>query len=291
MRILWTFCALVVAAAGGVYWSLNAPESMLGRLVSRCCSGARTSSTTYRTCGCQIIEDAPLDEIPSDPTPIEEPLNVAAASNIDPVSPPPIVISEDELPSGPVAIETVDLAIYKGPAAPAEGPACPLTMAYCEEDLPPMAFVGEGEESEADADSARVENDEKSEGEDCSDAECAIHEAVAPRCEESRHYHEHYSGCPATGSCPYSGCYGADRHNLIPPPVKSPEPKSEVGQTEESEEPPHDSTDETPGPQSHKSLKPNDNATDSWQGASPEVDTMEYRRSDGNLGEFGPGPV
>jgi hypothetical protein len=97
---------------------------------------------------------------------------------------------------------------------------------------------------------------------------------VEPKCQEDPHIHEHYSGCPHT-TCPYTG----RSYPSCTPATKS-------GQEETSEEP-------VQKPKKHgKKAKPGKGCKSKDDCPRTEgVDTMEYRKSDGGLNEYGPGPL
>ena len=90
-----------------------------------------------------------------------------------------------------------------------------------------------------------------------------------PKCQEDSHLHEHYPGCPRV-TCPYTGkSYPAC------------EPAKKPGSEESSEEPPHDKKPHHGKGRKNKAECP----------CEPSVDTMEYRKSDAGLNEYGPGPL
>jgi hypothetical protein len=208
--------------------------------------------------------------------------------------PAPIVIHEDEpageeaeVPEGP-AHGDVECLPRTPEGTGEQPPACPLVMPYCEdEELPPAETLP----------MPRAEEDEG--GEHCDDnipavfrfwmecfkgpsetkggtetAEPAKADDV-PRCEEDRHYYEHYSGCP------YTGCRKPPQGP--PAAARPPAPAKGRGQDECSEEPP------APGKAKHKANYHGKGKSEDCP-AHPEVDTMEYRKSDGGLNEYGPGP-
>src|SRR5262249_39174358 len=92
-----------------------------------------------------------------------------------------------------------------------------------------------------------------------------------PDCQEDAHYNEHYPGVP-----------------YVCPPVQSvPHSKMRSGEClpgqEECSEP------DAPAPRLHKAHYPSKGIGCEGCPVHPEVDTMEYRKSDGGLNEYGPG--
>jgi hypothetical protein len=108
---------------------------------------------------------------------------------------------------------------------------------------------------------------------------------LMPPCEEDRELHQHYPGCPHAGHCPYPGGHAQP---LIRPlfelsrPASTP-PILPVGAVEEEDTP---SVAPTSGPIRHESRKPIERTPP----GKSTIDTMEFRRSDRGLEEFGPGP-
>jgi hypothetical protein len=94
-----------------------------------------------------------------------------------------------------------------------------------------------------------------------------------PSCQEDEHYYEHYSGCPYTG-------YHLPSQRCPVTPIDA----------EPAKRPPQDECSEEHTPKKHKVHHRGDCTPGEECPAHPEVDTMEYRRSDGGLNEYGPGP-
>lgn len=150
---------------------------------------------------------------------------------------------------------------------------CPVFMPYCRDD---------DEETETPPKMPRAEADAKTKHSDFREwmelfeenkvAESSSVEELPPpkewdpnadpKCQEDSHLHEHYPGCPRT-TCPYC-------------PIKK------KGGEESSEEP----------QQPAKKPEPSENGKDKEQCPRTQgVDTMEYRKSDAGLDEYGPGRV
>lgn len=181
---------------------------------------------------------------------------------------PPATVAID--PGQPQAVE-----------CPAEDPAstCPMSMPYCTD-----------EEATADSPPPMPRADEEPAAAACSffqfftgffgasKGSSEVQPAAgpggdAPSCQEDEHYYEHYSGCP------YSG-YHVPSSRCPVTPIDA-EPAKRPGQDECSEE---------QGAKKHKVHHRGPDASGEERPAHPDVDTMEYRRSDGGLNEYGPGP-
>src|SRR5262249_49475069 len=91
-----------------------------------------------------------------------------------------------------------------------------------------------------------------------------------PKCQEDSHLHEHYPGCPRVTS-PYTS-----KSN------RSYTPTRKSGTEEASEEPP---------PEGKKTPRVKVGKTKEEELPEPKIDTMEYRKSDAGLNEYGPGPL
>ena len=187
-----------------------------------------------------------------------------------PAGPAPIVIPEDDPPAAP-ADEGGAVAPVAATIEMPEDEACPRVMPYCEDGRAPapahMPYADEGEEPAGAAD-APAEQPKcecfKAFLKKLIEKHACKPDAEAEGGDPEPGCHHHHTGCPAN-TCPYTGrCY--------PEP---PCPKKAPGGAEDSE-----------GPAKHHRK-----GCDDGEGCPqhPEVDTMEYRKSDGRLDDYGPG--
>lgn len=200
----------------------------------------------------------------------------------------PIVINEDdpmpreqpELKDIEIQVKanntgSLDFGMHDMPGREVPPKGCPIVMPYChddDEETPKMPRA-EGEESEPSVFKAWVDlfAEGKDKIPDVEELPPPKEEGPQgePKCQEDRHLHEHYPGCPRTTS-PYPSKDEMEQYfkriwNLGSQLKKK-------GGEESSEEPPHSEKKETCP-------------------RTKGVDTMEYRKSDAAPGEFGPGPV
>jgi hypothetical protein len=279
-KFFWGCTALAVA--GGLVWAgqrgVIKVELDLGRLVSGPCA-------TTSCCHSVSVEDC-VPDIPTDPTPVDpEPLAVASALDLPSAGPEPDpVVPEAEPTTAPADdAQPVEPAIYKGRPARADQTAATRKMPYCEEDpaTPHMPYA-DSEESEL----APAPTPDDVEGPKAKSVRQPAQPTtpageLAP-CEEDRHYHEHYSGCPYSGHCPYSGAHVPNVKPVTEPPAKPTRPKGEGDGEESSEEPPLLPDAPLPKPGPTQSMGP--------KAARSSIDTMEFRPSDRQFDEDGPGP-
>lgn len=290
-KFLWFAAIFSVALAAGFVWLAHRPGSSLAPYLAKCCPWAVTSETACNSCYDQADDAPSIDELPSEPVAIEEPAPLTVALADVPLQPPAIVINEEDPPAATVIDEPVELAIYKGrPIAPADVPACPLTMPYCQDDAKPtMPYASDTEESET-VESVSRKIDELELQKNIVIKTAPVTDSAPPRCEIEPSHQQHYSGCPApghcpaTGHCPYTGGYSPYRDNLDPFPERKRTLPRSAGDIEEADEPPARLQKKI---HMHESRKPVEAPTPVTRNS---IDTMEYRRSDGGLGEFAPGP-
>jgi hypothetical protein len=270
---------------------------------------------------------APLDEcIPDDPQPVarerkeEVILNSLTPDDVEPDAAPIVIHEDDPMPrqeAAPVAPapmmgqaefkdieitvnkDNIGSLVFQGQEVPPKG--CPTVMPYCRDDeegpvTPPKMPRAEGsEEAEPSVFKAWIElfaegsKDKAPEVEELPPPQ-EEEPQEAPKCEEDRHLHEHYPGCPRT-TCPHTGKDRTEKYyeredykrewELYSTYRKQVwELESELkkkGSEESSEEPPQ------LGKKQHhdKEERPR----------TKGVDTMEYRKSDAGLDEYGPGQV
>jgi hypothetical protein len=302
-KLIWCCLAAGVLAAGGflslAYYACCCPGSLVGRsmqviaeasIALQPLSGLLSMSAHAGQANTAAHESSPPSEecIPDEPQPVApEPKEEEAVavqkeaecwspheSESDAVAIAPIVINEDDpmpheeaAPAVPASLE--EAGEMRRQEVPPKG--CPIVMPYCRDDedeaAPPPAMprAEAGEDSEHTVFKAWMELFEESK-EDGKDITPTVEqlppptEAVpqtGPKCQEDSHLHEHYPGCPRT-TCPYRS----------------------KGKEESSEEPPH--------PRKKPS---HDKDMEEECPRTKGVDTMEYRKSDAGLNEYGPGPL
>jgi hypothetical protein len=283
-KLFWCCTAAGVVAAGGVFTAAHYtcchPESVVARGLAAACTGAPLLPeipTPYSDCSAEECADA------------------GCAPAADTPAPAPIVIHEEDATDAacpydhggevchhavlcpPARAQCADLsgptpAVYEDE----HSPLCPMVMPYCadeDESAPevlPMPHEQQGQAALAVFDfwmgwfgmTGPVTSEASEPPAD-----------DGPRCEEDRHYYEHFSGCPYTGPC-----QPVPRKRAAPavPPLKG---KGE----DDCCQPPQ-------ALKIHKALYNGPPRLGEDCPRHPEVDTMEYRRSDGGLNEFGQGP-
>jgi hypothetical protein len=239
------------------------PATVIGPVVSKTVGHVLKPHSPAAAASHECIPDdpRPVDAGPAGALPMAEPEQ----------GPDPIVIDEGEpaQPQGEALPmpSTMDMDGPPDGAAfePCQEPeqACPMVMPYCTDDdegpAPAMPHADEDPPAPKHGKGAAEACDPWRElFEELDQAAKSIHScppAGEPKCQEDSHIHEHYSGCPYTGR--------------------------KAGKEEVSEEPPLPNK-----------AAPKKHGHDCKEGRMPTqgVDTMEYRRSDGGLNEYGPGP-
>jgi hypothetical protein len=259
------------------------------------------------------LPSRPLDEVQAgDGGKALPPASTRPLDEVQAEAAPIVIREEDPMPAEPLPPPAgIEIPAMQGVAS-----GCPIVMPYCQDDgeppiTPPIMPHAEGDddqpaaanekkpgdaedsenkdfkewmklfEEENKKDKAPAaeelpppteegEKDKSSRAEELPPATEDVGPQAEPKCQEDRHLHEHYSGCPRV-TCPYTGkSY----------PVCKPAKKT--GTEESSEEP----------PQQDKNPHHGKRGTEKEEcPCVPGVDTMEYRKSDGGLNEFGPGPL
>jgi hypothetical protein len=310
-KLFWCCSAAGVLVVGGMfsvsYYASQNPESAmghclataantsiviqpvvgLGSVVARATHHVRKPHETENTTG--SIEEC----VPAEPEPIEpEKTGVHV--------PPAIIIPEDDPP--PREEDLVPPAVAEPPQLRDQDladTACPVVMPYCIDDDDPMLRptmpYADGEKNanalKDSTDDAMKAWKEFFKGESPVDDSGSSEESKAPpaekpstepKCQEDSHMHEHYPGCPST-TCPFTGkSYPSGKSDKK---FLEQYHKRVWDFEETSEEPP-----QTPKEHGKKAAPgkgcDGKNSCPRTQG----VDTMEYRRSDGGLNEYGPGP-
>jgi hypothetical protein len=279
-KLFWCCTAAGVLAAGAVYTAARyacCPETVL---TSSAAAATAATRMLHPLVGLGVaagrcLRGPAAEETATQSVPDEE----AAAPN-EPV-PAPIVIPDDEPATGATMPPATEVGEYPmspardcahvecHPCVPANAdpaadnqwatptthaPTCPMVMPYCTDDEAPACKApAMPRADEEPAEPARA--------------------AEPPNCQEDEHYYEHYSGCPYTG-------YHLPSRRCPVTPIEA-EPTKRPGQDECSEE---------PAPKKHKVHHRGQGAEEEECPKHLDVDTMEYRRSDGGLNEYGHGP-
>ena len=319
-KLIWCCSAAGVLAAGSflslAYYACRCPDSMVGRsmqvvaeasLAMQPLSGLASMAMHANQTNTSEQAAVGSDEecIPNDPQPIApEPNKEFIVSDIQlepaneaPAEAAPIVIAEEEpMPCDPVPQPipaAIEIPLMQGVAN-----GCPIVMPYCQDDgeppnTPPIMPHADGDDKpicvkEEKADDSSEDSEDQNfkewmklfEEAGKKDKSPAAEELPAPteeeesqtepKCQEDSHLQEHYPGCPRV-TCPYSG----KSYPVCEPP-------KQAGKEESSEEPPQHGKK----PRHGKARKDKKECP-----CNPSVDTMEYRKSDGGLNEFGPGPL
>lgn len=298
-KVIWCCLAAGMLAAGSflslAFYACRCPESVVGRSMQVIAEASVAmqplnglTSMAARTN--QANETAPrLDEcVPDDPQPValerkkDEFLTQMHEVELDAA---PIVIHEDEAPP----LETIVLNERNFETADMQGQeippkACPTVMPYCRDEdepatPPKMPRADAGAEMEHSVFKAWVElfaegNKEKTPEVEELPPPKEEEPQEEPKCEEDRHLHEQYPGCPRT-TCPYTRKERSEKYyqrfwGELESQLK------QKGSEESSEEPPHSGKDRKGKEQCPR---------------TKGVDTMEYRKSDAGLDEYGPGQV
>jgi hypothetical protein len=304
-KLIWCGSIAGVVAASGFlslcYYACRHPDSIVGRGM---CAIADASISMQPLSGLAslVVKPNPAHEtngsaeecVPDDPQPVavekvEMRLEATIERNFEVEE--EIVIPEAEVPNKAKIAQVVDAMIDDNlrelPAANGQVIMPPCRDGDAEPMPPPrMPLADEVVEKPTEA-KKPTEAPEKSEdgvfaawkklfetGEEKPNTAETLpyptEEESEPKCEEDSHRHEQYPGCPRV-TCPYTG------KSYPTNPAKS------AGKEESSEEPkerPHHK------PHSYKIDKDKDDFPHPMG-----VDTMEFRKSDAGLNEYGPGPI
>jgi hypothetical protein len=314
MRKWFYLCAAVgvLTAAGAfsaMYYAWRHPDSYLGRCLSAAAQGGMLVNSLSALGASDDVATAASGDpdrfIPDDPMPVVEiePLPLLVSRVVEVVEAPPPQIAS----STPIAIEPDDLgqpapgnladllrqSDESGPPAATEEAAHrPMIMPYAEDGdspLMPMPFAEAEEPVRQKAEDPWPEflkfwQDFFSKPEGSPEHSARPESDDLSKCQEDAHYHQQYSGCPYTG-CPATGSHTRDQMPIVP---RHTEPTPGTGVEEESEMPLRRVT-----PRLQKKLReliPGD--IDCEPGVvprHPDIDTMEFRRTDRTLRELAPG--
>ncbi len=324
-KVIWCCTAASVLATGIflslAYYACCCPDSVVGHAMQviaeasvamQPLSGVTSMAMRTNHTNAPASETAaPLNEcIPDDPQPVaierqtEEALRaqkeegfVFGGLHAVEQEAAPIVIHEDDPMPGEVVAppativlneRNFEMAEMQGQEVPPKGG--PTAMPYCRDDddepatppKMPRAEGGTGMEQnvfKAWMDLFTEGNKEKKPEVEELPPPVEEEPQAEPKCQEDSHLHEQYPGCPRT-TCPFSR---KDRREKYYKRVWDLDSKlKNKGSEESSEEPPHSGEK----PHQSKDCKDKEQCP-----RTKGVDTMEYRKSDAGLDEYGPGPV
>ncbi len=302
-KVFWlsTGCGvlLVVGVVATANHAARYPHSIIGRVLHGATHiAARLSPMTGLA---PVLAQAQLstgdviatvDGIPEEPEPVPE---AAGADKNEPaaeVSAAPIVIPDED--RGPIEQVRAAVEVPFGPQAecpPAAVQAAPANMPYCRDEEECEVLPMPQEESELlpmpevedDILGATLEQLHEAVKQRCAEQEQCEQPKdpnLADECREDPHHH-HTAVCPYTGRS-YPSCTPEGRcPSMSPQPCN---PPRKAGSEEPSEPParsPHQSV-----LRKSRLFKEHEPADDLCP-MHPEVDTMEYRASDGQLYDYG----
>jgi hypothetical protein len=312
-KVMWCCAVLALAAAAAVYaaaeYAGHFPDTLFGRCVLKSYEAGTVYNPMYQVTQAAVgqtyavvkkVMDHPevvpttVGVIPADPEPAppSAPEPACPAPCLAPRCLPPdnpeadfrpapmlgkVVIQPDANPPADAPVNATgggdEEAEFVPPPMPhaRENQAVPPPMPYATDDTP--AEEDQAEESEAfwrlfrDASGHCTEAGGHEESEACP--------AGTPDCREDPRYDEQYPGCPAMGPCPRGGCGGhcgpcPASHHDDPVVEEKGEPPANADGAEEPSETPPGSIEESKGGPGVKAPGRRD------------VDTTEYRPSDGN---------
>ena len=285
-KVIWCCSAAGVLTAGSflslAYYACHCPDSFVGRSMQVMAEASVAMEPLYGITSLAMRTsraNAPAHEttalidecIPDDPQPValDQTEELPEPKEVIEPDAAPIVISEqnfDVEATPPVADTSSEIADMQDQEIPPKGG--PITMPYCRDDeeepaTPPRMPRTDAEEEMKH--SVFKEWMKLFEGNNTTSIEelpppKELEPQTDPKCQEDLHLHEQYPGCPRT-SCPYTRKKGSE---------------------ESSEEPQHPGTK----PKQSKDCKDKEECP-----RTKGVDTMEYRKSDAGLYEYGPGQI
>ncbi len=313
-KLIWCCSAAGLLVVGGMfsvsYYACRNPESAMSRCLNTATStslviqpvvsiGTAVARATHHVVNSYepASPAGSIEEcVPADPVPVAQD-DAAAVEKPWAHAPAPIVIPEDE----PMPREEALVPPPVVEPTPIESP-CPVVMPYCTDDDDPMPRphmpYADGEKStgaEEEAEDGVMKAWKeffKEAGPDNPASPSEEQKAIPtekpnsePKCQEDSHLHEHYPGCPST-TCPQTG-----KNRPAAPADKKTGQRVEplhkkVWDFEEASEMPV----EKPKEHGKKGAPSKDCEGKKGCPRTQGVDTMEYRRSDGGLNEYGPGP-
>jgi hypothetical protein len=260
------FAAGGVMAVGG-WWLADRYSSTTahwcGTVADGCCASA----------GCGTLHCPEQPATPPSPGPECEPvgcLQLTAAA--------PIVIRDEEAPAEPVPcpdntdathpmnLPDVNAAVAAAPPVDEPASVCPMIMPYCTDDVDAHCVVPRM--PQADESVPLMCGCRQGTAESCDLPE----HLDRPACQEDAHYHDQYPGMPYAGPAPKPASHAKQKPAAVPGQEECPVP-------------------DPAAPRLHKAHYPGKRFDCEECPAHPEVDTMEYRKSDGGLNEYGPGQL
>lgn len=294
-KVIWCGSAAGLLAAAGflslAFYACRCPDSRVGRAMQVLAEASiamqpingLTSLALHTSNANTPTASAGEEEcVPEEPQPIAaepKPKDAALPQEAEAEAAPIVIAEDDPLPHG--INDWQAGLVEKVPAEEVAPKGGPIVMPYCQDDeepTPPSTEKSKADDSGADAEKAGFEEwmklfkgakEEKRPSAEQLPAPTEEEEPQAePKCQEDNHLHEHYSGCPRV-TCPYTG-----------KSYPSHAPAFQSGQEEDSEAPPQEEKKHPPRKAGKGEELP-----------APHVDTMEFRKSDAGLNEFGPGPL
>jgi hypothetical protein len=286
-KVIWgcTVCAVlvIVGVVAAANHAARCPNSVIGRVLhgashmaARMSPAAGFAEVLARSQPAEPDVIASVEGIPDEPEAVPEQAPAVSEER----SSAPIVIPEDD-PAPLASVRQVPPATPVAAApfgAQTECPAtthqaAPATMPYCHEEEECEAAAGETVQGYELLPMPCAEE----ESEDNLEFTPETQEPPAcDKCPEDSACQHHYSGCPFTGQ-PYPGC----------PSRACPGKPSTPSGSEEASEPPSTTSSALRKIHRLNMRLPMDESCP----MHPEVDTMEYRPSDGSLHDYGPGSL
>jgi hypothetical protein len=303
-KVIWCCSAAGVLAAGSflalAYYACRCPESFVGRSMQVIAEASVAMQPLYgltsmavRTsqANAQANETVtPIDEsVPDDPQPValEQPEKLPEPKELVEADAAPIVINEQifDVDESPVIPTPKEMAEMLGQEIPSKG--LPLVMPHCREDedesaTPPKMPRADAEEAMKHTvfkewmELFQESKDDKHASAEELPPPTEEESQADPKCQEDRHLHEQYPGCPRT-TCP-----SPDKNHVgkqLNRVWKLDSKTKKKGSEESSEEP------------RQPSMKPHSGKDKEDCPRTKGVDTMEYRKSDAGLDEYGPGQI
>ncbi len=314
-KVIWCCSAAGVLVTGSFLWlayyACCCPDSLVGRSMQIIAEASiamqpftgltSMAARTNQASSCANQTASPVDEsIPDEPQPVAlEPKEEIVILHEIEQDAAPIVIHEDDVMPRNEAVQVAppsivlnernfEIADMQGQEIPSKG--CPTVMPHCRDDedgpvaapkMPPADGSQATEPSvfKAWMDLYTEKKEEKAPVIEELPPPTELEPQDEPKCQEDSHLHEHYPGCPRT-TCPYDIKDRMQKYFNRVWDLNSKVKKK--GSEESSEEPP------LPGEKAYPSKDCKDK-----EGCprTKGVDTMEYRKSDAGLDEYGPGPI
>jgi hypothetical protein len=309
-KMMWCCAVLALGAAAAVYATAEYAGHFPDSLVGQCVVTSYQVGTVYNPV-CQLTQAAVVQTYGVVKKVMDHPEVVPTTVGVIPADPEPAAVPEPPCPApcpahvgsevilrpapmlGKIVIQPDDdpaadrpqVSPTGGDAEEAEFVPPPMPQAREDEAVPPpMPYATDAESAEeppAEGVDAFWKLFRDAAGH-CTDAECPAASEPPPAgpsdCQEDPQYDHQYPGCPAMGPCPRGGCgrcgpCPATRHDEPIVEEKGEEPANPDG-TDEPSEAPESKPEEPKGGPGAKAPGHRD------------VDTTEYRPSDGNPIDF-----